>query len=56
MNLKDQLAIQQMYSNQVRANKTEVELKQDEIAKLQNKVRQQNHVINKTNPAKVGKL
>lgn len=56
MNLKEQLAIQQMYSNQVRASKTDAELKQDEIVKLQNKVRQQNHVINKTAAAKVGKL
>ncbi len=45
MNLKDQLTLQQMYDSQIRASKTAMQLKEEELQKAYKTIKTQNKRI-----------
>ncbi len=45
MNLKDQLSLQQMYDRQIRASKTALQLKDEELEQAKNVIKKQNKII-----------
>lgn len=44
-NLKDQLRIQRMYNDQIKAQKTAMDLKNEELAQANKKLKQQKKII-----------